>query len=63
MHKMTITVCFNLIGATEAELDVALSDLLFPVFRDDHTFHYRTPDLTIIVDSDSCYYYLYDRSI
>ena len=36
MHKMTITVCFILIGAAEAELDLALSDLLFSVFRDDH---------------------------
>ena len=36
MHKMTITVCFNFIGATEAELDLALSDLLYPVLRDDH---------------------------
>ena len=26
---MTITACFNFIGATEVELDFAISDLLF----------------------------------
>ena len=36
MHKMTITVCFNFIGANEAKLDLALPDLLYPVLRDDH---------------------------
>jgi hypothetical protein len=36
VHELAITVCFNFIGTTEAELDPALSDLLFPVLQNEH---------------------------
>ena len=35
LHERTNTVCFNFIGAAEAELQPASSDLLFPVLQDD----------------------------
>ena len=57
MHKMAITVRFNFIGATEAELVLASSDLLFHCSEMATKLHDRTADLTIILDSDSRYYY------
>ena len=36
VHKMTVAACFNFIGATKADLQTALLDLLFPPLQDDH---------------------------
>ena len=62
-QKIIVTDCFNFIGAAKAELEPASLDLLIPVLIDDHQVRYRTAYLTIILDSDSCYYQLYDRSM
>ena len=36
VQKITVTACFNFIGAAKAELEPASLDLLIPVFLDDH---------------------------
>ena len=36
VQKITVTACFNFIGAAKAELEPASLDLLIPVLSDDH---------------------------
>ena len=36
VQKITVTACFNFIGAAKAVLEPASLDLLIPVFLDDH---------------------------